>query len=152
MIGAMFSSWMFWLTRAKTQSHMTKGSVLDELAFFLSTPPADSPLLPLSLCRSSSTSGESWWMRSRQPRTLGSARLWAPWRALLPLPPAPRPRPHPLQRRALPRRPSLHLYVPCRMHTRAEEHKLKKQAAEKCSIPFFSAGGKAEVTSFLDCK
>ena len=26
--------------------------------------------------------------------------------------------------------------VPCRMHARAEEHKLKKEAEEKCSIPF----------------
>lgn len=66
-------------------------------------PLADSSSHLLSLCRSSSTSGESWWTRSRQPRTLGSARLWAPWRALPPLPPAPRPRPRPLQRRVLPR-------------------------------------------------
>lgn len=47
--------------------------------------------------------------------------------------------------------PSLHLSVPCRMHSRAEEHKLKKQAAVKCSIPF-PAGGKAGLTSLLGCK
>uniref|UniRef100_A0A4W6CMB1 RAB GTPase activating protein 1 like n=1 Tax=Lates calcarifer TaxID=8187 RepID=A0A4W6CMB1_LATCA len=43
------------------------------------------------------------------------------------------------------------LLSPCRMHTRAEEHKLIKQAAEKCSIPF-PTGGKVEPTSFFDCK
>lgn len=56
-----------------------------------------------SLCRSSSISGVSWWTRSRQPRTLGSARLWAPWRAQPPHPPAPHPILHPLQRKAPPR-------------------------------------------------
>lgn len=47
--------------------------------------------------------------------------------------------------------PSLHISFPCRMHTRAEEQKLKEQAAEKCSI-LFPAGGSAELASFLDCK
>lgn len=66
----------------------------------------------LSLCRSSSTSGESWWMRSRQPRTLGSARLWAPWRALPPRPPAPHPRLRPLQRKVPPRQPAAPIPLP----------------------------------------
>ncbi len=120
--------------------------------FFLSAPRADSVLLLFSLLRSSSTSEESSWTRSRRPRTLGSARLWAPWRALPHLPPAPRPRPRLLLRRALPRWPFLRLSVPCWMHTsRAEKHKLNKQAAEKCSIPFWD-GDIAKLSSFLDCK
>lgn len=98
----------------------------------------------LWLCRSSSISGEFWWLRFKPIRTLGSARLSGPWRALHPLPPAPHPRPRPLLRKALPRPSSLALPRPCRMHTRAEEHKLKKQEAQKCSIPF-PLGGNTEL-------
>lgn len=98
----------------------------------------------LWLCRSSSISGEFWWPRFKPIRTLGSARLWGPWRALRPLPPAPHPRPRPLRRKALPRSSSLRPPSPCRMHTRAEEHKPKKQEAQKCSIPF-SVGGNREL-------
>lgn len=97
-------------------------------------------LMTESFCRSSSISGEFWWLRFKPIRTLGSARLWGPWRAPRPLPPAPHPRPRPLRRKALPRPSSFALPRPCRMHTRAEEHKLKKQEAQKCSIPF-SVGG-----------
>lgn len=108
-------------------------------------PLADSSSHLLSLCRSSSTSGESWWTRSRQPRTLGSARLWAPWRALPPLPPAPRPRPRPLQRRVLPR-PSVFMSpAGCTLEPRNTSWR-NKQQRNAVFLFFLKAGGKAELT------
>lgn len=147
MVGDMFLSWMVWITGAKIQSHVTNVSVFDEQE---NAPISDSSSHLLSLCRSWSTSGESWWTRSRQPRTLGSARLWAPWRALPPLPPAPRPRPRPLQRRVLPR-PSLSMSpAGCTLEPRNTSWRNKQQ--RNAVFLFFKLVAKQSSPGFLDCK
>lgn len=115
-------------------------------------PLADSSSHLFSLCRSSSTSGESWWTRSRQPRTLGSARLWAPWRALPPLPPAPRPRPRPLQRRVLPR-PSVFMSpAGCTLEPRNTSWRNKQQRNAVFLFFFWKLVAKQSSPGVLDCK
>lgn len=86
-------------------------------------------------CRSSSTREESWWTRSRQPKTHGSARLWARSRAL---PPPLHPRPPRLPRTVPPSQP-LH---PSSLIPRREMHnKSWRKKPWRNAVFLFPSGG-----------
>lgn len=89
-------------------------------------------------CRSSSTRGESWWMRSRPPKTPGSAKLWAPSKVPpLPLrPPHPCRRLHPPQRTGRPSRACFHPSVLAGCRNTSWRIKPRRNAAFRfCSWP-----------------